>query len=42
MLELEQDTGGNWTLGGNKRLKWEFDIRAGTAYQSKTGYYTEA
>jgi len=32
MLDLGQDIMENWTLGGDKRLKWKIDIRVGTAY----------
>lgn len=42
MLDLGQDIMGNWTLGGDKMLEWEIYIRVGTAYQSETGYQTEA
>jgi len=38
MLDLGQDIMGNWTLGGDKTLEGEIDIRVGTAYYSETGY----
>jgi len=32
MLDMGQDIVGNRTLGGDKILEWEFDIRVATAY----------